>query len=78
MDVSYQRTDGEICIRIRDQGAGFDWRNYATVDPGRVFDAHGRGIAVARIMSFDRVEYFGTGNEVMGVIQLSVEQPCGV
>lgn len=70
VDVSYQRTDGEIRIRIRDQGTGFDWGNYAAVDPSRVFDAHGRGIAVARIMSFDRVEYFGAGNEVMGVVQL--------
>jgi CheY-like chemotaxis protein/anti-sigma regulatory factor (Ser/Thr protein kinase) len=70
VDVGYERTDGEICIRIRDQGAGFDWRNYASVDPSRVFDAHGRGIAVARIMSFDRVEYFGAGNEVMGVIRI--------
>lgn len=70
VDVSYQRTQGEIRVRIRDQGAGFDWRNYAAVDPRRVFDAHGRGIAVARIMSFDRVEYFGTGNEVLGVVRL--------
>jgi len=68
--VSYERADGEIRIRIRDEGAGFDWRNYATVDPSRVFDAHGRGIAVARIMSFDRVEYLGAGNEVVGVVRL--------
>ncbi len=70
VDVSYERTKSEICIRIRDQGHGFDWQEYAVVNPRRVFDAHGRGIAMARIMSFDRVEYFGAGNEVMGIIQL--------
>lgn len=68
--VDYQRSEDEIRIRIRDQGRGFDWHNYAEVDPSRVFDAHGRGIAVARIMSFDRVEFGGTGNEVLGVIDL--------
>ena len=71
VEVVYERTDQEIHIRIRDQGAGFDWQNYASVEPSRVFDSHGRGIAVAQIMSFDRVEYFGNGNEVMGVIRLT-------
>ncbi len=69
--VSYQRDDAEIRIRIEDQGAGFDWQTFAKVDPSRVFDAHGRGIAVARIMSFDQVEFTGVGNEVTGTIQLS-------
>ncbi len=68
--VSYERTKSEIRIRIHDQGHGFDWQKYAVVNPRRVFDTHGRGIAMARIMSFDRVEYFGAGNEVMGIIQL--------
>ena len=70
MEVSYERTPSEIRIHIRDQGEGFDWQRYANVDASRVFDAHGRGIAVARIMSFDRVEYLGRGNEVVGVIRL--------
>ena len=70
VEVSYERSEEEIRIRIQDQGGGFQWQDYASVDPTRVFDAHGRGIAMARIMSFDRVEYYGNGNEVLGVIQL--------
>lgn len=70
VEVVYQRIDGEIRIRIRDQGQGFDWQNYEEVDARRVFDAHGRGIAVARIMSFDEVKYHGNGSDVSAVIRL--------
>jgi CheY-like chemotaxis protein/anti-sigma regulatory factor (Ser/Thr protein kinase) len=70
VNVSYQRSDSQISIRITDQGQGFDWKNYADVDASRVFDAHGRGIAVARIMSFDRLEFSDKGNEVTAIIDL--------
>jgi len=70
VDVTYARTSKEIRIHIRDQGTGFDWEHYFNLDPNRIFDAHGRGIAVARIMSFDRLEYGVNGNEVLGVIRL--------
>ncbi len=68
--VSYERGDTEIRIRIVDQGRGFDWQAFVDVNTSRAFDIHGRGIAVARIMSFDRVEFAGAGNDVMGVIAL--------
>ncbi len=71
--VYYERAGQELLIRIVDQGKGFDWQNFADVDASRVFDAHGRGIAVAKIMSFDRVEYAGLGNEVTGVIKVPEE-----
>ena len=70
VDVTYERTPGEIRIHICDQGAGFDWALYSNLDPARIFDAHGRGIAVARIMSFSQLEYSSKGNEVLGVIRL--------
>lgn len=70
VNVSYRRSDSQISIRITDQGQGFDWKNYADVDASRVFDAHGRGIAVARIMSFDRLEFSDKGNEVTAIIDL--------
>jgi anti-sigma regulatory factor (Ser/Thr protein kinase) len=70
VDVCYERTEKEIRISITDQGEGFDWRSFSNMAPERVFDAHGRGIAVARIMSFDQLEFFGEGNQVKGVIRL--------
>jgi hypothetical protein len=38
-------------------------------DPGRAFDPHGRGIAVARLSSFDDLEYIGVGNEVVATVK---------
>ena len=52
-------------ISIVDQGAGFDWRPYLDFAPERAFDAHGRGISVARLHSFDLLEYRGVGNQVV-------------
>jgi CheY-like chemotaxis protein/anti-sigma regulatory factor (Ser/Thr protein kinase) len=74
VDVRYERGKREIRICIRDQGDGFDWENFAQVDPSRVFDAHGRGIAVSRIMSFDRVEFAGNGSDVTGIIELAGQE----
>lgn len=55
---------------IIDQGEGFDWKRYLDFDPERAFDPNGRGIAIARQMSFTRLEYRGRGNEVSVEIRL--------
>lgn len=63
---------GEDYVRviITDEGAGFDWKPYLEIDPNRAFDAHGRGIAMARLLSFDRMDYHGVGNQVECVVYL--------
>lgn len=70
VEVSFERDDQEIVIGIRDAGPGFDWRRYVEPDPSRVYDTHGRGIVIARRLSFDGLEYHGSGNEVVGRIAL--------
>ena len=65
-----ERMAGELRFTIRDEGRGFDWDKYLEVHPQRAFDNHGRGIAIARAMSFDRVEYRGNGSEVLAVVKL--------
>lgn len=62
-----------VQIRIRDQGQGFDWTPYMDFDPDRAFDPHGRGIAVARLSSFDDLEYIGEGNEVIATVKRSLD-----
>ena len=63
------RRDGErLELRILDCGPGFDYRKYLTVDPRRLFDAHGRGILLAGNV-FD-LEYIDPGNEVRVAITL--------
>ena len=69
--VRFHRDNGEIHFRIQDCGAGFDWRGYLDFDPERMFDAHGRGIAMARQMAFIRLEYLGLGNCVEASARLS-------
>lgn len=69
--VTFKRGEEEILITIRDEGPGFDWQQYIDPEPKRAFDTHGRGIVIARRLSFDSLEYRGSGNEVVGRIALS-------
>ena len=71
VDVHFARTDKVMTTRIVDQGAGFDWRKYLELDPRRALAPNGRGIALARTLSFDSVEYLGSGNEVVVTAKLA-------
>ncbi len=68
VSITCESSDNEIHFLIKDEGEGFDWKPYLVLSPDRVFDNHGRGIAMAGIQSFDRIEYKGKGNEVLAVI----------
>lgn len=70
VELRMERTNDELSFTIRDEGPGFPWQKYMDVDTSRAFDNHGRGIAIARAMSFDRVEYRGNGNEVVATVRL--------
>lgn len=69
--IEFRRGADVIEIGIIDEGAGFDWRRYLDFDPERAFHAHGRGIAMARKLSFDGLEYRGRGNEVWVTLKLA-------
>jgi CheY-like chemotaxis protein len=71
VELRMERTADELRFTICDQGPGFEWRKYLEVHPQRAFDNHGRGIAIARAMSFDRIEYRGSGNEVVAVVSVA-------
>ncbi|MDJ0776932.1 MAG: response regulator [Gammaproteobacteria bacterium] len=68
VELEFRVNANNVQIRIRDQGKGFDWTPYMDFDPNRAFDPHGRGIAVARLSSFDDLEYLGPGNEVLATV----------
>jgi hypothetical protein len=74
VEVVYARRPDQISFVIRDQGKGFDCSDYLDFSPERAFDLHGRGIAMARKLSFDSLEYQGNGNTVMAIIRLA-EKP---
>jgi len=77
VEVLFERIPQAIRFTIRDQGEGFDWRKYLDFDPARIFDPHGRGIAMARIMSFSALEYQGNGNTVLATIDLTSAPDAG-
>ena len=73
-EVLFEATENEVRFAIRDEGAGFDWHSFMQIDPARAFHTHGRGIAMANLLSFDALEYRGTGSEVVGVIKVRADE----
>ncbi len=67
-----RRADG-LVFTIRDQGSGFDPEAYLEIDPTRVFDAHGRGIAMARLHSFDDLRYTEGGRCAIATVKHTEE-----
>lgn len=68
--VQFQRESDRMVLTIRDEGEGFHWQPYLEIQPERVFHLHGRGIAMARRISFDTLEYQGCGNQVQVSVRL--------
>jgi two-component system, cell cycle response regulator len=64
VDVVYQHKEEGYLVQITDAGAGFDWKRYWHINPARATASHGRGIARARLMAFDRMAYNDSGNRV--------------
>ena len=70
VEVVFERSFEQIKIRVTDQGTGFDWREYQEIKPERMLGSHGRGIPMAKALSFDNLEYIGSGNQVLCVVNL--------
>ncbi len=68
--ITFHRSAERIEFTIIDQGSGFAWEQYLEMSPDLAFASHGRGIAMARALSFDTMEYRGVGNEVVCTINL--------
>ncbi len=69
VEVLFERTGAEVRFTIRDAGPGFDFARYLDIDPARAFHTHGRGIAMARRLSFTTLDYRGVGNEVVATVR---------
>ena len=67
--VRVERRADTVVFTISDQGAGFAWEKYLSFDPDRAFDPNGRGIAMAKMMSFASLEYQGCGNVVVATVK---------
>jgi len=68
--VALEKTTTACTVTITDQGAGFNWPAYLDFSPERVFDLHGRGIAMSKATSFDSLEYLKNGSVVVSTVLL--------
>ncbi|MBX7059357.1 MAG: response regulator [Leptospirales bacterium] len=67
--VRLRRIDGHASFTVRDQGAGFDFQEFLTFSADRAYEQHGRGIAIARDLCFDVLEYRAPGNELTAIMK---------
>jgi CheY-like chemotaxis protein len=68
--IRLEHNSSGIVFTITDQGDGFEWNKFLSFDPDRAFDPNGRGIAMAKMMSFSALEYQGRGNVVVATVNL--------
>jgi CheY-like chemotaxis protein/anti-sigma regulatory factor (Ser/Thr protein kinase) len=71
--VEFRRDDDDISLLITDQGDGFDWQHFVDTESISYLESHGRGILIARKLSFDEVRYLGNGNQV----SVRLKRPVG-
>ncbi len=71
-ELLFSKEGGKYAIKISDRGKGFAWVKFLNVDPARALDTHGRGIARAN-MIFSRLQYNKEGNQVVAIIDSSVD-----
>ena len=71
--LQVEMTPDHIVFTVQDQGNGFDWTKYLEFSADRAFDLHGRGIAMAKAMSFSELEYQGRGNIVVAKVKRTPE-----
>ncbi len=64
VEVQFRKNSEGYHVKILDCGKGFAWSRFLQIDPTRATDNHGRGIAQASAISFDRIQYNEVGNEV--------------
>ncbi|MCG2634734.1 MAG: response regulator [Gammaproteobacteria bacterium] len=68
----FVREGTEVRLMVEDQGDGFDWQKYLEIDARRAAASHGRGMALAKALSFDEVQYLDSGRRVEMRIHQSV------
>lgn len=68
--LRFQRNSDSIELTIEDGGQGFDWHQYMNGGIDLACTSHGRGIVMAKALSFDTFEYQGNGNRVQCTVNL--------
>lgn len=69
--VIFERRENTYYLQISDGGDGFDWKQFLEVEPSRATHNHGRGIAMANMLSFDKLMYNDKGNQVTAMVTVA-------
>ena len=70
VSVKFRRLAEQLEYEISDCGTGFDFDNYLNIDLTSVFESHGRGIVMAKMLSFSSLQYVGCGNKLVATVKL--------
>lgn len=68
--VSMKKEEGIIHMVIEDEGDGFEFEKFLQFDDSRIFDNHGRGIAI--VNSYLNMQYLDKGNKV--IVKLALKE----
>lgn len=68
VEVVIARKEEGIMLMVNDEGRGFNWKEHLEVDPALANRDHGRGIARARHMAFDKLTYNKAGNQAVALM----------
>lgn len=72
IEAAITRKDNGVYVVVTDPGPGFHWKKYMNIDPSRAGDNHGRGIAQANAISFDKLTYNEAGNQAVAFVNNAV------
>lgn len=70
VQVRFERDHSGIRFVVIDAGRGFDAARFLDFDPERACDPNGRGIALARKLCFNELEFQGTGNVAVAHVRI--------
>ena len=74
LTVIFEKKDDTYYLQVTDQGDGFNWKSFLEFDPSRASHNHGRGIAMANMIAFDRLVYNEKGNQVTAIMKAKDEE----
>lgn len=68
--IQFKKDPESIQVSITDEGKGFDVKKFQSLDEitNHLFLSSGRGIIIAKTMSFDELNYNEKGNSVIGLV----------
>ncbi|HFQ80060.1 MAG TPA: response regulator [Desulfobacterales bacterium] len=69
VSVTFEKNQSTYYLQVTDQGKGFNWKDFLKFDVSRILHNHGRGVAMANQIAFDRLLYNEQGNQVTAVME---------